>query len=286
MSTYSVPAAAASRPGSGTTPSAARATSRRGGPTSTPRARSAATRAAAASPRGAAGRRGGVLGAPADNDRTDLWVPLGPATVVRGQAVARPRISGRVRALAVDDSGERVYAAAANGGVWYSGDGGGSWTSLGGLAVTPASTVDAPRAPQLLRRDHGRLRRHRGRRPRLRRHRRARQAVRASRARSSAATACCVPSTRSPRAATTRGRSRPATSRAPGSTASRPARGHRRSSPPRPRDSSPGPADPADPWPKVDGAPFRVVLRDGDRRPLDQGRRRRGLASVGLGGDG
>ncbi len=85
-------------------------------------------------------RPGGVLGAPAGNDRTDLWVPLGPATVVRGQADGRPRISGRVRALAVDDTGERVYAAAANGGVWYSGDGGASWTSLGGLAVTPAST--------------------------------------------------------------------------------------------------------------------------------------------------
>src|SRR5690242_20039808 len=50
-------------------------------------------------------RPGGVLGAPADNRRDDLWVPLGPATVVHGQAVGLPRISGRVRALAVDDSG-------------------------------------------------------------------------------------------------------------------------------------------------------------------------------------
>ena len=85
--------------------------------------------------------RAGAPAAPADTSRTDLWVPIGPSTVVHGQATGSPRITGRVRALAVDDSGERVYAAAANGGIWYSGDGGGSWTSLGGLAVTPTSTV-------------------------------------------------------------------------------------------------------------------------------------------------
>jgi hypothetical protein len=47
------------------------------------------------------------------------------------------RISGRVSMLAVHGEGERIYAASANGGVWYSGDGGVHWRALEGEAATP-----------------------------------------------------------------------------------------------------------------------------------------------------
>jgi|GEM_PF-1938540 len=77
--------------------------------------------------------------------RTHLWQPLGPDTVVGGQAIGATRIAGRINMLAVHPDGERVYAASANGGVWYSGNGGVAWRSLGGLASTPApGTVNRP----------------------------------------------------------------------------------------------------------------------------------------------
>jgi hypothetical protein len=79
------------------------------------------------------------------NGRTHLWQPLGPDTVVGGQAIGATRIAGRINMLAVHPDGERVYAASANGGVWYSGNGGVAWRSLGGLASTPApGTVNRP----------------------------------------------------------------------------------------------------------------------------------------------
>ncbi len=77
--------------------------------------------------------------------RAHLWQPLGPDTVVGGQAIGATRIAGRINMLAVHPDGERVYAASANGGVWYSGNGGVQWRSLGGLASTPApGTVNRP----------------------------------------------------------------------------------------------------------------------------------------------
>lgn len=78
-----------------------------------------------------------------------LWVPIGPSTVIRGQAASRPRISGRVRDIAVSPDGRRVYAATANAGVWYSADEGTTWTPLGGWGVTPES-MQAPRAATAL----------------------------------------------------------------------------------------------------------------------------------------
>jgi len=79
------------------------------------------------------------------NGRTHLWQPLGPDTVVGGQAIGATRIAGRINMLAVHPDGERVYAASANGGVWYSANGGVAWRSLGGLASTPApGTVNRP----------------------------------------------------------------------------------------------------------------------------------------------
>jgi hypothetical protein len=78
-------------------------------------------------------RRAGVpKGFPAND--TSRWVPIGPSVVRRGQGTGRPRVVGRVRDLAVSADGTRAYAASARGGVWYSGDGGGSWSPVGGWA--------------------------------------------------------------------------------------------------------------------------------------------------------
>lgn len=82
--------------------------------------------------------------APASSDN-DLWQPLGPATLLNGQAEGSPRVCGRVNALAVHPDGQRAYAAAANGGVWATTDGGASWRSVGGLAETlDVSAVKRP----------------------------------------------------------------------------------------------------------------------------------------------
>src|SRR5262245_4090744 len=79
------------------------------------------------------------------NTRQHLWQFLGPIAVLRGQAIGEPRVTGRVNMLAVETiGGQRVYAATANGGVWYSRDGGVSWTSLGGFAPTPADNIARP----------------------------------------------------------------------------------------------------------------------------------------------
>ncbi len=80
--------------------------------------------------------------APASS-RTNLWIPLGPQVVVSADT-GSPRITGRINALAVHPQGERLYAASANGGVWYSGDGGASWRSLAGLAETDTAGIVRP----------------------------------------------------------------------------------------------------------------------------------------------
>ncbi|MFT3666672.1 M12 family metallopeptidase [Piscinibacter sp.] len=83
------------------------------------------------------------MSAPAS--RTCLWQPLGPHTLLNGEVLGAGRISGAVNALAVHPDGERLYAATANGGVWYSGDGGASWRSLDAFEPTPApQTIDRP----------------------------------------------------------------------------------------------------------------------------------------------
>jgi hypothetical protein len=64
-----------------------------------------------------------------------LWISLGPVAVLGGQADTRPRVSGRVRALAVAPDGQRAYAGTANGGVWYSDDAGASWLPVGLFAT-------------------------------------------------------------------------------------------------------------------------------------------------------
>ena len=72
---------------------------------------------------------------PANNN--NRWNPIGPSVVRQGQADGRPRVSGRVRDLAVSSNGQRAYAATAKGGVWYTGDGGATWEPLGGWANEP-----------------------------------------------------------------------------------------------------------------------------------------------------
>ncbi len=84
-----------------------------------------------------------ALRAPASG-RQHLWQPLGPMTVIGGQATGAPRIAGRVNALAVHTSGDRIYAASANGGIWYSRDGGANWISLGGFAPTDTAGMNRP----------------------------------------------------------------------------------------------------------------------------------------------
>lgn len=75
----------------------------------------------------------------------NLWVPIGPTVVIDGQAGGRPRVAGRVRDLRVSPDGQRVYAATANGGVWYSSDAGDSWVPLGGWTTTGAPpAIDRP----------------------------------------------------------------------------------------------------------------------------------------------
>jgi hypothetical protein len=70
---------------------------------------------------------------PTGND--SLWISLGPAAVLRGAPFTKPRVSGRVRALAVHPDGQRAYAGTANGGVWYSDDAGASWLPVGLFAT-------------------------------------------------------------------------------------------------------------------------------------------------------
>jgi hypothetical protein len=65
-------------------------------------------------------------------------------TVVHGQAIGTPRIAGRVNAIDVHPGGNRAYAASANGGVWYTSDGGVHWISLGGFAPTGGAQIIRP----------------------------------------------------------------------------------------------------------------------------------------------
>lgn len=58
------------------------------------------------------------------------WIPIGPSALRKGQGGTMPTTSGRCVGIAVASGGTRVYAAAANGGVWRSDDEGRTWRSL------------------------------------------------------------------------------------------------------------------------------------------------------------
>ena len=65
------------------------------------------------------------------------WVPIGPSVVRLGQADGRPRVTGRVRDIAIDATGQRAYAATGKAGVWYTEDAGRSWRPVGGWVTRP-----------------------------------------------------------------------------------------------------------------------------------------------------
>src|SRR5690348_15619077 len=96
-------------------------------------AQDAAAAGPAARPRA---RRAGPRAAPGTGEvagQIRRWVPIGPSVVRSGQAIDLPRVSGRIRALAVEPAaGLRAYAGAAIGGVWYTDDGGLTWSPFGG----------------------------------------------------------------------------------------------------------------------------------------------------------
>lgn len=92
---------------------------------------------------GAPRPRAGARAAP-DPALNDLWLPIGPTSVITGQASGRPRIAGRVKDIQVSPDGLRAYAATANGGVWFSADAGESWQPLGGWITIGAPAVDTP----------------------------------------------------------------------------------------------------------------------------------------------
>lgn len=59
------------------------------------------------------------------------WTPIGPSVVRLGQAEAIPNVTGRITDLAVSPNGQRIYAASAKGGLWYSADSGATWDPVG-----------------------------------------------------------------------------------------------------------------------------------------------------------
>ena len=74
-----------------------------------------------------------------------LWFPIGPSVMVNGQATGTPEVAGRIRDLQVEpDKGQRVYAASASGGVWYSSDRGASWRPLDEFVQSPNRNTLTP----------------------------------------------------------------------------------------------------------------------------------------------
>jgi hypothetical protein len=71
-----------------------------------------------------------------------LWLPIGPSVTVNGQATGDPNVAGRIRDLQVEPvSGQRVYAASAAGGCWYSPDAGETWRPLDDFATSDRTKV-------------------------------------------------------------------------------------------------------------------------------------------------
>ena len=84
-------------------------------------------------------RRGTPKNAPVGNQ--NLWFPIGPSVMTNGQATGTPNVAGRIRDIAVEPvDGQRIYAASATGGIWFSADRGGSWRPLDDWQETPDRT--------------------------------------------------------------------------------------------------------------------------------------------------
>jgi len=78
--------------------------------------------------KGSYGKTAGTPGGPGSVN----WTPIGPSVISGGVTE-----SGRVTAIVVGPSGSRVYAGAANGGVWLSLDGGATWSPLDDYNTSP-----------------------------------------------------------------------------------------------------------------------------------------------------
>jgi hypothetical protein len=74
----------------------------------------------------------------------NLWLPIGPTTTLRGTGDSDPRVAGRVRDLQISPDGQRIYAATAIGGLWYSQNAGASWEPVGAFAATLDRTAITP----------------------------------------------------------------------------------------------------------------------------------------------
>lgn len=73
---------------------------------------------------------GGEQPEPPQPPPANNWIPIGPSVLRQGQGGVKPSTSGRTVGIAVAPGGNRVYAGAANGGVWRSDDSGQTWRSL------------------------------------------------------------------------------------------------------------------------------------------------------------
>ena len=92
--------------------------------------------------RAARGRRSRAVPHDAPAGNQNLWFPIGPSVTVNGQASGDPNVAGRVRDLQVEPvNGQRMYAASAGGGVWFSPDRGDTWRPLDDFATSERGKV-------------------------------------------------------------------------------------------------------------------------------------------------
>jgi hypothetical protein len=72
----------------------------------------------------------------------DLWFPIGPTVMSHGQAGGDPNVAGRISDVQIEPtSGQRLYAAAAGGGVWFSANGGRTWSPLDDFQLSDLGDV-------------------------------------------------------------------------------------------------------------------------------------------------
>ena len=63
------------------------------------------------------------------------WTPIGPSVVSTPWGIVE---AGRMTSITAGPGGTRVYAGPANGGVWFSADGGANWAPLDDYIVSPS----------------------------------------------------------------------------------------------------------------------------------------------------